>query len=452
MYRFEFCKEIIMKLNIKKGKDPILRQPTEKVDDFGLEFQHFLDDMVETMREDNGIGLAAPQVGQSKKVIVCEFNGDKAAKLKPVPLTILCNPEIKKFSEHKRNMVEGCLSFPGMEILVKRPSKVVVTGQDRYGNPIVLETDNLYARVLQHEIDHLNCTLLPDHIQETNIIFIGTGTLGVPALQALALDPQYKIKLVITGVVESSGRKSKKVVNPIEETAKKLNLPLLKVKNINDEKIVEQIRKAKPALGIMADFGQIISSDIINIPKHGIINIHPSLLPRHRGPSPVQQTILDGDKETGVSLILTVQKMDAGSIIAQATLKLNNTETSTILKDYLANGGATLLLNSLPYYLAGDLKPEDQEDSKATYSHLFEKNNGFVDENTSAIEVERKIRAFSEWPKVHTSVKGKRVQILASHFDALGNFFVDQVKPEGRTEMSYDDFVRGYHTKLTFKP
>lgn len=441
-----------MELEIKKNNDPILRAPTTEVSDFGMEFQNFVDDMIETMRKANGVGLAAPQVSQSKKVIVCEYKADKDSKYGSFPLTVICNPTIIKKSKELKNMVEGCLSFPGIETIIKRPQKVTVEGVDRLGKKISVDADQLFARVLQHEHDHLISTLLIDHIKEIDIIFIGTGTLGVPALEMLAVDPQYNIKLVITGNGKAITRNHEAKSNSIEQIALKYNLPLLKTGNINDSKIIEKIKSLKPQLGIMADFGQIIGQDVLDAPKKGIINIHPSLLPRHRGPSPVQQTILDGDRLAGVTLILTGKAMDAGGIISQTSVELRGTETTSILKEYLAEVGASLLLNSIPYYLTDDLEPETQDDKKATYNKLFTKNDGYVDLNTSAKIVDRKIRAFCDWPKVYTLVNGKRVLLLSGHFEKDGGYLLDRVKPEGKSEMSYEDFIRGYHTELTFRP
>ena len=254
--------------------------------------------------------------------------------------------------------------------------------------------------------------------------------------------------MVITSDFETKSRT--KSDNLIEEIAKEYDLPIIKTKNINSAETIKKIKTLKPDIGIMADFGQIIRKEILDIPKYGIVNIHPSLLPKHRGPSPIQQTILSGDKFSGVSLILTGEKMDAGQIISQARVKLLGSETSTILKDYLAKIGASMLLNSVPYYIAGDLKPIAQNEDKATFSHLFHKTDGLVDENTDPVEIERKIRAFDQWPKVYTLKKKMRIQIVATHFDKEGNFIIDRVKPEGKREMGYEDFKRGYHITLTF--
>ena len=179
-----------MKLEIRKTDDPILRQPTEEVASFDIDLEKTIDDMIETMRIDNGIGLAAPQIGTSQKIIVCEFSGDEEAKVPAIPLTVICNPRITASSKENCRMVEGCLSFPGMEILVERPKTITIEGFDRYGKEIKISAEGLYARVLQHENDHLNSILLIDHIKELKTIFIGTGSLGVPALEALSVDPQ----------------------------------------------------------------------------------------------------------------------------------------------------------------------------------------------------------------------------------------------------------------------
>jgi methionyl-tRNA formyltransferase len=347
-------------------------------------------------------------------------------------------------------MVEGCLSFPGIEIIANRPKEVIVTGLDRYGKPVELSANGLFARVLQHEIDHLNSTLLIDHIKELEVVFIGTGTLGSPTLEALAMDPQYNVKLVVTGGSKSISRDHHKKTNPIEQIALKYNLPLLKTKNINDKSIIEEIKKTKCQMAIMADFGQILGKEILTIFKFGIINIHPSLLPRHRGPSPVQQTILDGDKITGVSLILTGEKMDAGKIISQVSVELRGTETATILKNYLAEVGASLLLNSIPYYLTGDLEPVEQDEAKSTYNRLFNKEDGRVDQRTPKEIVDRKVRAFSDWPHAYITINNKRVQLISGHFEKDGTYLLDRVKPEGKNEITYDDYKRGYRTELTF--
>lgn len=441
-----------MKLEIKKDGDSILREPTNQVENFDFDLQELIESMVETMRSEKGVGLAAPQVGKSSKVIVLEFQDEEDEEGYNFPLTILCNPEIIKSSKKECQMVEGCLSVPGREILIKRPCQVTVAGQDRYGKPITIEADKLQARVLQHEIDHLNQTLITDHMKEIKVIFIGTGSLGVPALKALIADPQYKIVAVITGKDERTKVRGKTVLtNEIFKIAKSAKLNIIQTDNVKNEQFLAKMKQLKPQVGVMADFGQIIPEELISIPKFGIINIHPSLLPRHRGASPIQSTILSGDEEGGVTLMLTAKTMDAGPVIAQSKVKLSGGETSSILKEYLAKMGAGLLLSVLPYYLSGEIQPVTQDESQATYTKMIEKEDGLVGSETPAVEVERKVRAYDVWPKVSTEVSGKRVQITAAHFDPEGNLVIDRVKPECKAEMSYADFELGYKTKLTFE-
>lgn len=439
-------------LKIHRTTDPILRAECEPVKEFDFELQKLIDEMVETMRQKKGVGLAAPQVGVSKKIFICEFEGDKESKLKGFPLTVICNPEIVKKSKQEKIMVEGCLSFPGLEVLIKRPKNIVIKGQDRFGHPIEINADGFFSRVIQHENDHLNSTLLIDKIHRIKIVFIGTGTLGLRTLELLAKYPQYEILAVVTGERKTVISRQEKETNHVLAMAEKLKLPVIQTVNLNrDKRVIEKIKKLKPDLGVMADFGQIISKEVLDIPKKGIINIHPSLLPSYRGPSPIQQTILNGDEETGVSLIMTSDKMDAGDIVSQVRVKLNGNETSTILKDYLSELAANLFINTIPYYFAGDLAPIIQEEDKATYTEMVQKGNGVVTFDTPAIEVERKIRAFDEWPKVSIEIKGKKVQLLSSHFSPDNELVIDLVKPEGKKTMNYTDFVNGYRTELTFK-
>lgn len=439
-----------MILKIRKSTDPVLREPCQKVTDFGHEFQFLIDNMIETMRKDKGIGLAAPQIGVSKQIFVCEFEGDPDENLSAFPLTVICNPKIVRESKNNKFMVEGCLSFPGQELLIKRSKRVTIEGLDRHGEKITIDADGLYSRVIQHENDHLHSTLFIDKLHSIDTVFIGTGSLGLKSLELLSCDKQYNILGVVTGQTHSSGRNKAKVGNPILKMANKLGLKTIVTKDIKSKQIVDQIKKLRPHLGVMADFGQIVPIEVLNIFKYGIVNIHPSLLPRYRGPSPIQNAILSGDKKTGVTLIRTSEKCDAGDIISQIVVNLSFGETSATLKEYLSDVGANLLLNSIPYYISGDLRPFTQNEKEASMTHRFKKEDGFVDKNMSATEVERKIRAFDVWPKVYTISNEKRIQLLSSHFEEDGQFVLDRVKPEGGKEMTYEEYLRGRGNKLTF--
>jgi methionyl-tRNA formyltransferase len=438
-----------MKLEIFTDPNPILRKTTESVVRFDMELQTLIDDMIETMRANDGIGLAAPQVGVSKKIITCEFESSSKNDYPGFPLTVICNPEIKTKSKKECKMVEGCLSFPGIGIIVKRPKDVVVAGQDRYGKPIEIEADKLFSRVMQHEIDHLNSTLMIDHVEVANVVFLSTGKFGLKTLEALHADPQYNIKAVITSRQETVRRGKKIDANPVKALAQRLKIKTFEVK-APDEDAAKKIKQLKPDIGVVVDFGFIIPKNVFDIPKFGMVNVHPSLLPKFRGPTPMQSAILVGAKKTGVTIIRIDEGVDSGAILSQAEARLTKSATYPILFDYLSDAGASLLLDTLPYYLSHELKPTKQNEVKATYTKMISKRDGEVTSKTPAIEVERKVRAYYPWPGVYTIVNKLPLQITATHFDRAKNLIIDRVKPAGKTEMNYEDFKRGHKIELTF--
>lgn len=438
-----------MKLEILTDPNPILRKPTEEVARFDMELQTLIDDMVETMRSNDGIGLAAPQVGVSKKIVVCEFEPTSKNDYPGFPLTVICNPTVKTKSKKECKMVEGCLSFPGIGIMVKRPKDVVIAGLDRYGKPIKIEAEKLFSRVMQHEIDHLNSTLMIDHIEVADIVFFSTGKFGLKTLDALNSDPQYRIRAVITSSKKIKRRGKNVDSSPIKDLAKKLGLDVIEITSL-DEDFEKKLKKLKPDLGVIVDFGYIVPKNILNIPKFGIVNIHPSLLPKYRGPTPIQSAILGSAKKTGVTIIKIDQGVDSGPILSQAEARLTKSANFEILYNYLADTAASLLLDTLPYYLTHELKPIKQNEAKASYTKMITKNDGEVTLKTPAIEVERKIRAYYPWPGVYININNSMIQITAAHFDRKKNLVIDRVKPAGKAEMNYEDFKRGHKILLTF--
>ncbi len=443
-----------MKLKIITDPNPILRQPTKEVVNFDMELQNLIDNMVETMRKNQGVGLAAPQVENDKKIVVLEHDvevDNEETLYKPFPLTIVCNPIIKSKSTKKVKMVEGCLSFPGIFTVIKRPKDVVIEGQDRYGKKIEIDVEKFQSRVLQHEIDHLNSTLLSDHMREMDIVFFGTGDFAVYALEYLNNDPQYIIKKVFTNSKKSKVRGKNVDNNQVKQFAKKHNINVKEVDDINSEESVTMLKTIKPEFGVVVDFGQIIKKEVIEIPKLGILNVHPSLLPKHRGPTPIQNTILSDDKNAGVSIIKIDEGVDSGPILAQNEFKLKDSHNFEILSDYLSKLGASLLIDILPYYIAGEIKPEAQNEKDASYSKLIIKEDGRVGFDTKGEEVHRKVLALNPWPGVFVEIDGKRIKITATHLDEENKLVIERVKPEGKSEMNYEDYLRGDKNELTFR-
>lgn len=439
-----------MKREILTDPNHLLREPAKPVDNFDMELQHLIDDMIETMRDSNGVGLAAPQVGESKEIIVCELAGEenqskkKEVLYEPFPLTVVCNPKIISHGRNKCKMVEGCLSFPGTELVVERPQKIVMTGKDRYGKNIKIEADKLFGRVLQHEFDHLNSTLLIDHLKEIKVVFFASGDFALKPLEIMHTDKQYQVEAVYTTPNISRSRGKISDNNQIKRLSGKLKIKTYEVYSLNNDEIADQIKKHKADIGVVVDFGLKIPEKIINIFKYKVVNIHPSLLPKYRGPSPVTAAILNGDRQTGVSLMVIDQGIDTGPVLSQYRVKLSGRETAPILSAYLSELGATLLLDALPYYISGEIKGKNQRESKAIYTKIINKSDGEILSGDDATTIDRKIRAYQPWPGVYTIFKGQRVEICSAHLDKDKNLVIDTVKPAGKSTMTYQDFKNGY--------
>ncbi|RLC39927.1 MAG: methionyl-tRNA formyltransferase [Candidatus Nealsonbacteria bacterium] len=249
-----------------------------------------------------------------------------------------------------------------------------------------------------------------NHESKIKVIFIGTPEFGAIILEKLVKTP-YKPILVITAPDKPKGRKQILTPPPVKVIAQKYSIPIEQPNKIRDCKL--KIENLKPDLGIVAAYGQILPKTILDIPKYGFLNVHPSLLPRWRGSSPIQYTILNGDKKTGVTIILMNEKMDEGPIIATSNLKSQISNlTYEELSEKLANLGAELLIKTIPKWIAGEIKPKPQDHSKATYTKILKKEDGKIDWSKSAHEIEREIRAFYPWPGSFCSWDGKRMKVL----------------------------------------
>jgi methionyl-tRNA formyltransferase len=429
---------------IIEDPNPILREPTEDIVEFDLGLQQIIDKMIVTMRESKGVGLAAPQVGLKKKLIVLEFSGEEKDNPDHFPLTILVNPTIDKVSKEKCQMVEGCLSFPKLATSIKRPKNVTVSGLDRWGKKTTIEAKGYMARVLQHEIDHLEGVLLIDRIEKLKTVLVSNMELGLPVMKALKENPQFNFEHVICGEKNEIRHSN---INMVSE-AKKFGLNPVIWKD--SKSTLNLLKDIKPDLVIVAGFGKILAKDIIDLPKYGSLNIHPSLLPKYRGASPVPATILAGDKHTGVSIIKMTEKMDAGPVVAQTKVKLSGREGKIFLLEALAKIGAEFLVDILPYYISGDLKPENQEEDKATYTKMIKKEDGEILEADTAETIERMIRAYEDWPTVWTYSGNRKIQLVSAHLHPEDRLVIDSLKPEGKKEMTYKDFKNGYKEPLKF--
>ncbi len=256
------------------------------------------------------------------------------------------------------------------------------------------------------------------------IVFLGTPKFASIILNKL-IENGYKPVLVITAPVLSE----------VKALADKHNIPVLQPEKIQDTKY--KIQDSKPDLIILSAYGQIIPKDILDIPKFGSINMHPSLLPKYRGASPIQSTILNGDKETGATTYLMDEKMDHGPIFSQKKLKISNPGFKE-LHDRLSELGADLLIETLPKIINKEIKPVSQDELEATYTKIIKKQDGHIKWNLTASEIERQTRAYENWPGTYAFWDGKALKIIKSSVKLLP---VENDYPFGKVVISPENEI-----------
>jgi len=276
--------------------------------------------------------------------------------------------------------------------------------------------------------------------KEIKIIFLGTPKFGAIILEGL-IKSGHKPFLVITEPDKPVGRKQ--VVTPpsVKVLAEKYNIPVVQPAKISEYAL--EIERLNPSLIIIASFGQIIPKKILEIPKYGCLNVHPSLLPKYRGPSPIQFAILEGEEKTGVTIMRISEKLDTGPILSQQEIELDQKETFESLHDKLAEAGTRLLIETLPRLFAGKLPPLLQDETKATYTKILKKEDGKIDWKKPTREIERQVRALNPWPGTYTLYKGKRLKILKA--EAPGSkLLIKEVQLEGKKPTTFEDFLKGH--------
>src|SRR3989338_10403897 len=207
----------------------------------------------------------------------------------------------------------------------------------------------------------------------------------------------------------------------------------------------EIVPRAESAdLGVIAYYGKIIPKAVLELPKRGFLNVHPSLLPRWRGPSPIQAVILAGDKTTGVTIHIATEKPDTGPILAQKEILMDIKDTCLSLTGKLANEGASILIHTIEKWLAGEIVPKEQDHSKATYSKLLKKKDGEIDWSRSADYIEKMTRAYDPWPGAYTKLKNGKILKIKKAEVVNGVFKPIIVQPEGKKEMTWEAYLRGH--------
>lgn len=299
----------------------------------------------------------------------------------------------------------------------------------------------------------------------SKIIFWGTPEFSVPSLNIL--NKLNLVSLVITQPDRPAGRGKKMLASPVKEYAEKNNLAILTPDKL-DESFISVLKKYLPATFVVVAYGKIIPQNILDLSALKAINIHPSLLPVLRGPSPIQSAILAGFESTGLSLMQLDKKMDHGPILSQIKLKIEPNEDYITLSKRLADLGADLLNKNILDYLNNKISPLSQDDLQATFCKMIKKEDGQIDWQKSAQEIHNQVRAFRLWPGAYTKLDNLDIKILKTevvdqklkvgqiNFDkntflvgtGKGAIKILELQPAGKKIIKADEFIRGYQKYL----
>jgi methionyl-tRNA formyltransferase len=303
-------------------------------------------------------------------------------------------------------------------------------------------------------------------MENHKIVFFGTPEFAVPSLQLL-IDRKEEVLCVVTQPDRPVGRGQKLKFSPIKELALKYDIKILQPERIKDPKFIDQFQKLSSDLAVVAAYGQIFPKTLLEIPQNGFINVHSSYLPFYRGAAPINQAIINGEKETGVTIMLLDEGMDTGDIILQEKILIGSEENASMLHDRLAVFGAELLGKAIDMLESGGWDPVPQDNQKATYAHLLKKEDGQINWKIPAETIFNQIRGMTPWPgcfsrlnkkilKIHkakildTKKEAVAGQVLSVSGDGIevstgmGTMLLIEIQLEGKKRMAAADFIKGY--------
>ncbi|MHC4740530.1 MAG: methionyl-tRNA formyltransferase [Planctomycetota bacterium] len=305
------------------------------------------------------------------------------------------------------------------------------------------------------------------------IVYLGSGEFGLDCLDALSAS-SHSVEFVVTQPAKAAGRHRRPKPTAVAQWAKANLIPFFETAIVNAPAVIEMIAGYEPDVIVVIAFGQKIGPDLIGLPPKGAINVHASLLPKYRGAAPINWAIINGEKETGISIITLAAKMDAGQVLGQSAIEIGTEETAGELHDRLAQTAAPLLIETLDKIAAGTAVYADQDDSQATLAPKLNKSDGFLDFGESAEALARKIRGLCPWPGASAHYvsketgKSERVMIAAAKEVRVSNaeglppgtlnkflevicgqnaLEITKIKPAGSALMSFKAFVNGRQTK-----
>lgn len=302
------------------------------------------------------------------------------------------------------------------------------------------------------------------------IIYMGTPEFAVPVLESL-VQSKHEVIAVVTQPDKQKGRGKAVSFPPVKEKALEYNIPVYQPVKAKDPAFMDFLETLKPDCIVVLAFGQILPKRILDMPKYGCINVHASLLPAYRGAAPMQWCIIDGQKETGITIMQMDAGIDTGDMLNRIVVPIAEKETGESLHDKMAVLGGPLLLETLEQAEAGTLKPEKQDDSKSCYAKMLTKELGNIDWNKSAVELERLVRGLNSWPSAYTSFRGKTLKVweadvVQQNRTSVAGQIVDisggticvqtgdgilkllEVQLEGKKRMKADAFLNGYRLEV----
>ncbi|WGV58102.1 methionyl-tRNA formyltransferase [Brevibacillus brevis] len=303
-------------------------------------------------------------------------------------------------------------------------------------------------------------------MKDARILFMGTPDFAVSSLTAV-LEAGYNVIGVVTQPDRPVGRKQVLTPPPVKEAALRHGLLVLQPEKIKAEEALEEVLALKPDLIITAAYGQILPKKLLDAPKYGCINVHASLLPKYRGGAPIHKSIVEGEAETGVTIMYMVEALDAGDMLSKVVVPIEERDTVGTLHDKLAAAGSELLIATVPPLLAGELVAEQQDHSAATFAPNIKRTDEKIDWSRSAEQIYNQVRGLNPWPVAFTTCEGKIWKlwwvekmsmsgegkepgtIIACEEDGIvvacgsGAVKITELQPEGKKRMSALDFLRG---------
>ncbi|QOR68513.1 methionyl-tRNA formyltransferase [Cytobacillus suaedae] len=279
------------------------------------------------------------------------------------------------------------------------------------------------------------------------MIFMGTPDFSVPVLRQL-IDDGYDVVAVVTQPDRPVGRKRVLTPPPVKVEAEKHGIPVLQPNKIREPEEIKKVLEFKPDLIVTAAFGQILPNEILETPKHGCINVHASLLPELRGGAPIHYSIIQGKEKTGITIMYMVEKLDAGDILTQVEVPIEEKDTVGSLHDKLSVAGSKLLSETIPLLLSNKLEPIKQDDQKATFAYNIKREQEKIDWNKSGVDIYNHIRGLNPWPVAYTTFRSDVIKIWAGE---KVEYNKEKLSPGSIVEIDEDGFVVSTGSEIGIK-